>query len=47
MSGQACSSPECYSVCAAEGARSQAAARTAVSEGPSEDRPLKRGQTAD
>lgn len=47
MLGQTCSSPECYSVRAAEGVRSQAADRTVVSEGPSEDRPLKRGQTAD
>lgn len=39
--------PECYSVRAARGVRSVAAGRTAVSEGPSEDRPLKWGQTAE
>ena len=39
--------PDCYSVRAARGVRSVAAGRTAVSEGPSEDRPLKWGQTAD
>lgn len=35
--------PECYSVSAAAGVRSQAAGSTAVSEGPLKDRPLKRG----
>lgn len=39
--------PECYSIHAAKSVRSQAAGGTAVSEGPSEDRPLKWGQTAD
>lgn len=39
--------PECYSVRAARGVRSVAAGRTAVSEGPSEDSPLKWGQTAE
>ena len=42
-SGWTCSLPECYSVSAAAGVRSQAAGRTAVSQWPLEDRPLKRG----
>lgn len=47
MSGQTRSLPECYSIRARRVWGHMAAGRTAVSEGPSEDRPLKRGQTAD
>lgn len=47
MLGDMCSSPECYSVHAVKGARSQAAGRTPVSKGTSQDRPLKWCQTTD
>lgn len=47
MSGQICSLPGCYSVHAVKGVRSAAADRTADCKGPSEDRPLKWGQTAE